>query len=138
MKRWIKVANEKEVSEEEIEKDYPRFAKQLRWDLITRKIIRENNIVNTPEEVKEQVRLKTIQQLYSYGLRDLGGDWVEQFISKQMTDKKMLKDTDDQLLTDKVMLLVKSKVKLNEKPISLEDFKIMADKVNAAVEAGEE
>jgi len=137
MKRWIKVANEKDVSEEDIEKDYPRFAKQLRWDLITRKIIRENNIENTPEEIKEQVRLKTIQQLYSYGLRDLGGDWVEQFISKQMTDKKVLKDTDDQLLTDKVMMLVKSKVKLNEKPISLEGFKLMADTVNAAAEAEE-
>jgi trigger factor len=138
MKRWIKVANEKEVSDEDIEKDYPRFAKQLRWDLITRKIIRENNIENTPEEVREQVRLKTIQQLYSYGLRDLGGDWVEQFITKQMADKEQIKQTGEQLLTDKVMLLVKSKAKLNEKPISHDDFKALAEKVNAAVEAGEE
>ena len=135
MKRWIKVANEKNVSDEEIEKDYPRFAKQLRWDLITRKVIRENNIENTPEEVKEQVRLKTIQQLYSYGLRDLGGEWVEQFITKQMADKEQLKQTGEQLLTDKVMLLLKSKVKLNEKPISMEAFKLMADTVNAAAEA---
>ncbi len=137
MKRWIKVANEKDVSEEEIEKDYPRFAKQLRWDLITRKIIRENNIENTPEEVKERVRLNTIQQLYSYGLRDLGGDWVEQFIAKQMSDKEQIKQTGEQLLTDKVMMLVKSKVKLNEKPISLEDFKALAEKVNAAAEVEE-
>jgi trigger factor len=135
MKRWIKVANEKDVSEEDIDKDYPRFAKQLRWDLITRKIIRENNIEATPEEVKEQVRLKTIQQLYSYGLRDLGGDWVEQFISKQMADKEQIKQTGEQLLTDKVMLWIKSKVKLTEKPISLEGFKLMADTVNAAAEA---
>jgi trigger factor len=138
MKRWIKVANEKNVSDEEIEKDYPRFAKQLRWDLITRKIIRENNIENTPEEVREQIRLKTIQQLYSYGLRDLGGDWVEQFISKQMADKEQVKQTGEQLLTDKVMLLLKSKVKLNEKPISLEGFKLMADTVNALAEQEEQ
>lgn len=137
MKRWIKIANEKQVSDEEIEKDYPRFAKQLRWDLITRKIIRENNIENTPEEVREQVRLKTIQQLYSYGLRDLGGDWVEQFISKQMADKEQIKQTGEQLLTDKVMLLLKSKVKLNEKSISLEDFKVLAEKTNAAAELEE-
>jgi len=137
MKRWIKVANEKEFSDEEVEKDYPRFARQLRWDLITRKIVRENNIRNTPEEVREQVRLKTIRQLYSYGLRDLGGEWVEQFISKQMADKEQIKQTGEQLLTDKVMLLVKSKVKLHEKPISLEGFKLMADTVNAAAEAQE-
>jgi trigger factor len=138
MKRWIKVANEKEVSEEEVEKDYPRFAKQLRWDLITRKIIRDNNIENTPEEIKERVRLNTIQQLYGYGLRDLGGDWVQQFIDKQMTDKKALKDTGEQLLTDKVMMNIKSKVKLKEKPVSLEAFKLMADTVNAAAEEQEQ
>lgn len=137
MKRWIKVANEKNVSDEEIEKDYPRFAKQLRWDLITRKVIRENNIENTPEEVREQLRLKTIQQLYSYGLRDLGGEWVEQFISKQMADKEQIKQTGEQLLTDKVMMMLKSKVKLNEKPISLEAFKLMADTVNATADAEE-
>lgn len=137
MKRWIKVANEKNVSDEEIEKDYPRFAKQLRWDLITRKIIRENNIENTPEEVREAVRQKTIQQLYGYGLRDLGGEWVEQFITKQMADKEQIKQTGEQLLTDKVMMLVKSKVKLNEKPISLEGFKLMADTVNALAEQEE-
>jgi trigger factor len=134
MKRWIKVANEKNVSDEEIEKDYPRFAKQLRWDLITRKIIRENNIENTPEEVKEQVRLKTIQQLYSYGLRDLGGDWVEQFISKQMSDKEQIRQTGEQLLTDKVMLFIKSKVKTNDTPISFDDFKALNDKAAAEEE----
>jgi trigger factor len=131
MKRWIKVANEKEVGEEEIEKDYPRFAKQLRWDLITRKITRENNIQNTPEEVKERIRLNTIQQLYSYGLRDLGGDWVQEFMDKQMADKKVIKETNEQLETDKMMIVIKSKVKLNEKPISLDDFKALTEKANA-------
>ena len=135
MKRWIKVANEKEVGDEEIEKDYPRFAKQLRWDLMTRKLIRENNIENHPDEVKERVRMNTIQQLYGYGLRDLGGEWVEQFINKQMTDKKVIKETDDQLLTDKVMMFIKSKVKLNEVPVSLEEFKAMNEKAAAEVEA---
>lgn len=83
------------------------------------------------------MRLKTIQQLYSYGLRDLGGDWVEQFISKQMADKEQIKQTGEQLLTDKVMLLLKSKVKLNEKSISLEDFKVLSEKTNAAAELEE-
>jgi trigger factor len=134
MKRWIKLANEKNVSDEEIEKDYPRFAKQLRWDRITRKVIRENNIENTPEEVRERVRMNTIQQLYSYGLRDLGGDWVEQFITKQMSDKEQLKQTGEQLLTDKVMQHLKSKVKLKETPISFDEFKALNDKAAAEEE----
>ncbi|MCW3124919.1 MAG: Trigger factor [Bacteroidetes bacterium] len=134
MKRWIKVANEKDVTDEEIDRDYPKFAKQLRWDLITRKLIRENNIENSPEEVKERVRQNTIQQLYGYGLRDLGGDWVEQFISKQMNDKEALKQTGEQLLTDKVMYHIKSKVKTKDTPISFDDFKALNDKAGAEEE----
>jgi trigger factor len=134
MKRWIKVANEKDVTDEEIDRDYPKFAKQLRWDLITRKLIRENNIENTPEEVKERVRQNTIQQLYGYGLRDLGGDWVEQFISKQMNDKEALKQTGEQLLTDKVMYHIKSKVKTKETPIGFDEFKALNEKAGAEEE----
>ncbi|MBS1595709.1 MAG: trigger factor [Bacteroidetes bacterium] len=135
MKRWIKLANEKKVTDEEIEKDYPRFAKQLRWDLITRKIVRENNIQNTAEEVRERVRMNTIQQLYSYGLRDMGGDWVEQFIDKQMADKKNLEQTGEQLLIDKVMQHIKSLVKTKEQPISIDEFKALNEKAAAEQEA---
>lgn len=131
MKRWIKVANDKEVTDEELEKDYPRFAKQLRWDLITRKIIRENNIENTPDEIKNRIRANSIQQLMQYGLRDLGGEWVEQFITKQMADKEQIKQTNEQLHTDKMMMLIKSKVKLQEQPVSLDGFKALTEKVNA-------
>jgi trigger factor len=134
MKRWIKVANEKDVTDEEIDRDYPKFSKQLRWDLITRKLIRENNIENTPEEVKERVRQNTIQQLYGYGLRDLAGDWVEQFISKQMNDKEALKQTGEQLLTDKVMYHIKSKVQTKDTPIGFDEFKALNEKAGAEEE----
>ena len=131
MKRWLKVANDKKTTEDEIEKDYPKFAKQLRWDLITRRIIKENNIENSPEELQERARMQTIQQLYSYGMRDMGGDWIQEFINKQLKDKKYMEQVSDQLLTDKVMFAIKSKVKLNIQPISLEDFKAMAEKEEA-------
>jgi trigger factor len=134
MKRWIKVANEKDVTDEEIDRDSPKFSKQLRWDLITRKLIRENNIENTPEEVKERVRQNTIQQLYGYGLRDLAGDWVEQFISKQMNDKEALKQTGEQLLTDKVMYHIKSKVQTKDTPIGFDEFKALNEKAGAEEE----
>lgn len=130
MKRWIKVANEKEVSDEEIERDYPRFAKQLRWDLITKKIIADYQIHTSPEEVKQRIRANTIQQLISYGLRDLG-DWAEQFIDKQLSDKKVVKETEEQLETDKVLMVVKSKARLNEIAVSLEDFRAMTERANA-------
>jgi trigger factor len=131
LKRWISVTSEKPVTPEEIESDYPQFAKSLKWSLIQRKVVSEQNLEVTDDEVHQKVRMNVIQQLYSYGLRNMGEDWVEQFVQKQTTDKKVVSQTRDELISDKVLNHLKSIVKLNEKPISLEDFKKMTESANA-------
>ena len=131
LKRWIKLTNEKEISEEEIERDFPQFAKSLCWNLVQRKVVTENDIKITQEEVTERVRMQVIQQLYGYGLKNIGEEWVEQFIQKQLSDRKNVEQTREQLLEDKVLAYIKSKVKLNETPISFEAFKVMVEAQNA-------
>ena len=128
LKRWIDVTNEKPISAEDLEKEYPQFAKSLRWSLIQRKIVKEQNLEVTETEVLDRVRMNVIQQLYGYGLKNIGEEWVEQFVQKQMADKKVISQTREQLMEDKVLGYIKSKVTLVEKPISFDDFKTLAEK----------
>ncbi len=128
LKRWIGVTNEKPISAEELEKEYPQFAKSLRWSLIQRKLVKEQNLEITEAEVIERVRMNVIQQLYGYGLKNIGEEWVEQFVQKQLADKKVISQTREQLLEDKVLGYIKGKVALLEKPISFEDFKTLVEK----------
>lgn len=130
LKRWISITNEKPVTQEEVEKDYPGFAKSLRWSLVQRKVIRENNIEVSSEEIANRVRTNMIQQLYGYGLKNVGEEWVEQFVQKQLADKKVVEQTHEQLLGDKVLDNLKSKVKLKEKEVTLDEFKALVDQVN--------
>ena len=128
LKRWIDVTNEKPISAEDLEKEYPQFAKSLRWSLIQRKIVKEQNLEVTEAEVLERVRMNVIQQLYGYGLKNIGEEWVEQFVQKQLADKKVINQTREQLMEDKVLGFIKSKVNLVEKPIGFEDFKALVEK----------
>jgi trigger factor len=128
LKRWIEVTNEKPISAEDLEKEYPQFAKSLRWSLIQRKLVKEQNLEITEAEVVERVRMNVIQQLYGYGLKNIGGEWVEQFVQKQLADKKTISQTREQLLEDKVLGYIKGKVALVEKPIGFEDFKALVEK----------
>lgn len=128
LKRWINVSNEKPITQEQIEAEYPQFAKQLRWSLIQRKLVADHNLAVTEEEVVEKVRANVIQQLYGYGLKNIGEDWVEQFVQKQMADKKVIDQTREQLLEDKVLGYVKSKANLQDKEVSLDDFKALMEK----------
>lgn len=127
LKRWIDLTNEKPISAEQIENDYPQFAKSLRWSLIQRKVVQEQNLQVTEEEIRDRVRANVIQQLYGYGLKNIGEEWVEQFVQKQLADRKVLSQTQEQLTEDKVLAYIKSKVKLNDTPISFDAFKTMVE-----------
>ena len=66
-------------------------------------------------------------QLYGYGMRDLGSDWVGQFVDKQLADKKYTEQLNERILDDKALLYVKTQVNLKETPISFEEFKALAE-----------
>ena len=51
LKRWLVAANEKPVTIEQVNAEYDTYAKSLRWELITNKLIKDNNIKVTGEEV---------------------------------------------------------------------------------------
>lgn len=127
LKRWIKLTNEKPITDEDLDKDYGGFAKGLRWSLIQRKVINEQNLQVTEEEIRDRVRVNVIQQLYGYGLKGIGDEWIEQFVQKQLADKKVVSQTSEQLAEDKVLNYIKSKVQLTEKPVSLNAFKQMVE-----------
>ena len=131
LKRWIEITNEKPVTAEEIEKDYPGFTKSLRWSLVQRKVVTDQNIEISQEEVTGKVRANLIQQLYGYGMKNIGEDWVEQFVQKQLADKKVVSQTREQLLEDKVLNYIKGKVQLTDKETTLNEFKALVEKVNA-------
>ena len=94
-------------------------------------MVTDQNIEITPEEVTGKVRANLIQQLYGYGMKNIGEDWVEQFVQKQLADKKVVSQTREQLLEDKVLNYIKSQVQLTDKETTLDEFKALVEKVNA-------
>jgi hypothetical protein len=66
--------------------------------------------------------------MYSYGLRNIGDEWVDQFIEKQLKDKQYMDKTREQILDNKALEFVKTKIALTEKAISFDDFKALVEK----------
>jgi trigger factor len=63
-------SGEEKKTEEEAEKEFPTFKNQLKWTLISDKIVRENNIDVKPEEIKAFAK----QQLFGYMNMPMSGD----------------------------------------------------------------
>ncbi len=127
MKRWIKTVNEKEITQEQIEADYPQFSKQIKWNLMVKKVVTEQQLSVGKEELEQFARTQIMSQMYGYGLKDIGSDWLNEFVAKQMLDKKYVEQTRERILDDKALAYLKTQVKVEEKPTTFEDFKALVE-----------
>ena len=121
LKKWMKTQGEKEKTEEETEKEFPVFKNQLKWTLISDKIVKENNIEIKPEEIK----LFAKQQLFGYMNMPATSDdqpWVENYIDKMMQDRKYVEDAYNRIQSQKIMDWAETQVYAKEKEIAMEDF----------------
>jgi len=121
LKRWLQTGTEKPKTAEEAEKEFPSFANQLKWTLISSQLINENNIQVTPDDIKAFAK----QQLFGYmGMNTFGDDqpWVDDYVNRMMKDQKYVEDSYHRISTEKLFEVLESKVKAKEESISAEAF----------------
>ena len=131
LKKWIKTQNgtaanpQPSKTDEEVEKEFPTFINQLKWTLISDKIVHDNNIQVEPDEIRAFVK----QQLFSYmGGANLGDDqpWVTDYVEKMMKDRKYVEDSYHRIQTQKIFEWAATQVNPVEKDISADEFTKMA------------
>ncbi|MEN8118782.1 MAG: trigger factor [Bacteroidota bacterium] len=129
LKRWLLMKEEnKEINKEEFEKDFPKFMQDIKWQLITAKVVEEQKIEVSPEEVKDLAIQYTEMQFVQYGLP--AGSFPKEQLEQYATEQFLKKEDEvrrlyDKKFEDKVVAFIKETVKLDEKEISVEDFNKM-------------
>jgi trigger factor len=123
LKRWLQTGGEKPKTAEEAEQEYPTFANQLKWTLISNKLATDNKIEVLPEDIREFAK----QQLFSYMGGQLGamGDnqqWVEDYANRMMQDRKFVEDSYHRISTEKMFALLEGQVSAKDESISAEAF----------------
>lgn len=126
LKKWVKTQGETAKTDEEVEKEFPAFLSQLKWTLISDKIVQENAIQVTADEIRAFAK----QQLFSYmGGANLSDDqpWVTDYIEKMMKDKKYVEDSYNRIQTQKIFEWTETQVRPADKDISAEEFTKMVE-----------
>ncbi len=120
LKKWMQKGVEKEKSNEEVEAEFPAFKNQLKWTLISDKLIKDNKLEVTQEELREHMQNEIMQY---FGQRKLDGDtsWIDSYIDRMMKDEKQVDSSYRRLITDKLFTWAQSQVQPDEKEITAED-----------------
>ncbi|WP_200980191.1 trigger factor [Echinicola sp. 20G] len=125
LKEWLLKANDGKVSEADVEKEFPIYAKQLTWSLISNKIAEENEIKAEHEDVIAKTQDMVREQLAASGLGAQMEDNMDMFVNNYLQGNEGQNYM--QMLTavqnDKVLSLVKEKISLKEEKIDIDKFK---------------
>jgi trigger factor len=120
LKAWLKRGGEKEKSDEEVEKEYPSFDHQLRWTLISDKLIKENEIQVSYDEVMSEVKSKVMAY---FGIKDEDeAPWMESYLEKMAKEEKTMDETYRRLLFDKLFAKLEQIMEVKAEEISEEEF----------------
>lgn len=121
LKRWLAVANEKPVTPEEIEKDYPNYARAMQWRLIENKLIKDNNLKVSEEEAKEEAKNFVKGEYARYGQAPSEED-LEKISKDLLSKEKEAQRIFENLYSKKVLDLIKEKCTLQTTEVSYDDF----------------
>ncbi|HTR28845.1 MAG TPA: trigger factor [Puia sp.] len=122
LKRWMLTGGDKQKSPAEVEEEFPAFVDQLKWTLIVDKVVADNGIEVSQDDIRDFAR----QQLFGYMGMQAGADeqpWVADYVQRMMQDRKFVEDTVHRIRTEKVFAWARTRVHPTEKPISREEFR---------------
>ena len=120
LKRWLKDGSEKRKTDDEAEQEYPGFASQLKWSLISTKLLNDNKITVDPNEIRQFA----LQQIAGYmGMQNIDeAPWLDEYANRMMKDQKFVEETYMKLQTEKLFRMLEQQVQATEESISAESF----------------
>lgn len=124
LKRWLQVGGEERKTPEQAEAEFPGFSNQLKWTLISDKIVKENKLEVSAEELKESMRAEVMRY---FGGMSMSGDtsWLDSYVDRMLKDEKQVDASYRRLITDKLFNWAQQQVTPVEKQVTGEELTAM-------------
>ncbi|MCB9426958.1 MAG: trigger factor [Flavobacteriales bacterium] len=122
LKKWLQTAGEKQLSAEEATAEYERSEKGLRYQLIEGKIIRDNNLQITFEELKAYTGDLIKGQMAQFGQLNPSEKEVEDIVARVLSNQEEVRRLSDQSMSQKMMNFFKENATYGEKEVTYEEF----------------
>jgi trigger factor len=130
LKRFLKLRREQDEKQnvEVTDEEAQNMFKQLRWQLVKDHLAQELGIQIEKEDIDTAAFIFAQQQLSQYGIYNAPEDLIKQQAERFMQDDRARDAIQEHALDNKFYAAVKEAVKVNEKSISVEDFRKLYEK----------
>ena len=121
LKRWIQTAGETPLNAEQAEVEYAKSEKGLRYQLIEGRIVQQNNIQVSFEDLKGYAAAIIRQQMAQFGQTDPTDAEVEGVVARVLGNQEEVRRLSAQVMSEKMLALFKGK-NSEEKEITYDSF----------------
>lgn len=123
LKRWLLAANQGKLTQEDIDKDFPGFCEDFKWQLVRGKLMKDFGFDITHDDLYEAAKAYVTYQYAMYGIGNVPEDMITEAMSNVMKDRRQLERLSEQVEDRKVLDKIKETISIKDKKISSEKFR---------------
>lgn len=123
LKRWLLYANEGKFTAEQVEKEFPAFLEDFKWQLVRGYLMQKFNLKVTKDDVLAAARSYVAYQYAMYGMAGVPDNLINSSAENMLQDQNQYRRLEEQCEDNAAIARVREEVSLQTKKISMEKFR---------------
>jgi trigger factor len=125
LKKWL-IARNEGLNADNIDEEYTKMESSIKWELLRGKISESLEIKVTDEDLVGFAKAVAFQQFAQYGMTNMDDETLTNYAHRILEDKNYGAHIREDVANRKLFNAIKALVTLDEKTVSLDDFKKLA------------
>ncbi|GAA4971661.1 trigger factor [Algibacter aquimarinus] len=120
--KWMQTAGEKDMDLDQAKDEYEKSEKSLRYQLIEGKLIEDNDIKVTMDDIKNHSREMIKAQMAQFGQMNPSDKELDDIAARVLSNQEEARRISEQLVSQKLLSVYKEKANIKVKELSYEKF----------------
>jgi len=122
LQKWMQTAGDEQLDENQAKEEYEKSEKSLRYQLIEGKLITENNVQVTLDDIKDHAKNMIRTQMAQFGQMNPSDKELEDISARVLSNQDEARRISEQLVSQKLLVLYKEKANIKTKELTYENF----------------
>jgi len=123
LKRWLIYVNEGKFTAEQVEKEFPGFIEDFKWQLVRGYIMKKFNLQVTREDIQAAAEGYVAYQYAMYGMAGVPQELIRSSAQNMLQDENQYRRLEEQCEDNKTIARIREEVTLQTKKISQDKFR---------------
>ncbi len=121
LKRWMKSVNENPLSDDDVNAQYPDYARYVKWQIFEDAVVKKHGVEVSHEDVVNEAKAQVAMQYSRYGI-PLDDSMLNSFAQNVINDRKEYDRLRDSLRENRMFEALIASLKLKDKEVSYDKF----------------